>query len=109
VTVVRGDVRWGPAPHKSSPAYRPWLVVSDDTHPFAGEECLAVAQTTTDHDDSITLPDDGWALGGSDVQSFASPWYLTTIKTRTFDRHQGRLDPSLVSQIAELVHGYVPV
>jgi hypothetical protein len=44
--VTQGDVWWGPAPHKSDPAYRPWLVVSDDTHPFASEECIVVGMTT---------------------------------------------------------------
>lgn len=106
--VDRGDVRWGPAPQKSSPAYRPWLVVSDDGHPFADEECIVVALTTTDHDEGIAVPAECWDVGGSDVRSYASPWYVTTVKTATFDRLQGRLDPALVSRIAESLHAYVP-
>jgi len=108
VTVARGDVRWGPAPHKSSPAYRPWLVVSDDTHPFADEECIVVALTTADHPDGLLIPGDAWVDGGSEVESHASPWYVTTVKTATFDMFQGRLDPVLVSRVATHLHDYVP-
>lgn len=69
----RGDVRWGPTPHESSPAYRPWLVVSDDAHPFADEECIVVALTTTAHEDGIAMPDDAWTAGGSETDSYVSP------------------------------------
>lgn len=108
MTVARGDVRWGPAPHKSSPAYRPWLVVSTDEHPFSDEECIAVALTTTAHDEGIAVPDDAWAAGGSEKQPYASPWYVTTIKTSTFDREQGRLKPTFVRRVVADLHEYVP-
>lgn len=108
MSVTRGSVHWGPAPHKSSPAYRPWLVVSTDDHPFADEECIAVALTTTAHDDGIAVPDDAWTAGGSRKRAFASPWYLTTVKTSTFDRQQGTLDDDFVDRVARAVHEYVP-
>lgn len=105
----RGDVRWGPAPHKSSPAFRPWLVASTSDHPFADEECIAVALTTTPHDEGIEVPDDAWIAGGSRKRAFASPWYVTTIKKDTFDRHQGTLAASFVDRVATALHEYVPV
>ena len=109
MSVTRGDVRWGPAPHKSSPAYRPWLIVSTDDHPFATEECIAVALTTTAHDEGIAVPDDAWTSGGSQKRAYVSPWYVTTIKHRTFDRYQGRLESSFVSRVVTALHEYVPV
>ena len=69
MTVSRGDVRWGPAPHKSGPAYRPWLVMNTDDHPFAAEESIVVGLTTTAHDFGILVPDEAWSDGGSNVQS----------------------------------------
>ena len=35
MTHDRGEVWWRPAPHKSGPAYRPWVIVSESSHPFA--------------------------------------------------------------------------
>lgn len=109
MTVTRGDVRWGPALHKASPAYRPWLVLSTDEHPFADEECIAVALTTTPHDDGVAVPDTAWATGGAEQQSYVSPWYVVTLKHQTFDRHQGRLVETFLPQVVEQLHGYVPV
>lgn len=107
--VSRGDVRWGPAPHKASQAYRPWLVVSTDAHPFADQECIAVALTTLAHDEGISVRCDDWDEGGAETKSYASPWYVTTVKIRTFDRHQGRLVPAFVNRVVEALRGYVPV
>jgi hypothetical protein len=59
----RGDVWWGPAPHKDTPAYWPWLILSTDGHPFAGEECLAVVMTTQAHNEGITVPEGAWVMG----------------------------------------------
>jgi mRNA-degrading endonuclease toxin of MazEF toxin-antitoxin module len=69
----RGAVWWGPAPHKSGPAYRPWVVVSSQSHPFAGTECIALAMTTQSHSGGIEVTNGDWTTGGSDVQSFISP------------------------------------
>lgn len=109
MSAARGEVWWGPAPHKSSPAYRPWLVVNTDTHPFADEECIGVALTTQRHDEGIAVPDDAWTEGGSQKRAYASPWYVTTVKLRTFDRKQGRLASDYVERVVEALHGYVPV
>lgn len=97
----------GPAPHKPGSAYRPWLVVSTGDHPVASAECIAVALTTTAHDAGLAVPEDAWVRGGSDVDSYASPWYVTTVKTRTLDRFQGRLGSSFVDRVASSLSGYV--
>lgn len=68
-----------------------------------------VALTRTGHDDGIAVPDDAWTAGGSETQSYVFPWYVTTIKTRTFDRHQGHLEAACVSRVVETLHEYVPV
>lgn len=108
MAVARGEVWWGPAPHKSSPAYRPWLVVSDSSHPFADEECIVVAMTTQGHPDGIAVPDEAWVRGGSEKDAYVSPWYVTTIKQRDLDNQQGKLAESLVGEVVEALHGYVP-
>lgn len=104
--VKRGEVHWGPAPHKDSPAYRPWLVVSDSSHPFADEECIALALTTQKHDSGIAVPTDAWIAGGSVKQSYISPSYVATIKHRDFDTHQGTLADEMVDEAVAALHNY---
>ena len=103
----RGEVWWGPAPFKSSAA-RPWLVVSDERHPFSHAECLALALTTREYAEGITVPDEAWTEGGADVQSYVSPWFVTTIKLRELEDQQGTLAPELVTRAVEALHGYAP-
>lgn len=98
----------GPAPHKSGPGYRPWLLVSDESHPFAHTKCIALGMTTTDHAKGIAVSDEAWIAGGSDVESYISPWYVTTIKLRDLDDHQGTLVPDLVTEAVDALHGYTP-
>lgn len=105
----RGEVWWGPAPHKSSPAYRPWVVVSDDSHPFAHTECIGLAMTTQQHASGIPVPDDAWVTGGSQKQSYTSPWYTTTLKHRDLDRQQGRLREDIVTRAVAALHDYTTV
>ncbi|RQH01946.1 type II toxin-antitoxin system PemK/MazF family toxin [Natrarchaeobius oligotrophus] len=102
----QGEVWWGPAPHKANSAYRPWLVVSDTSHPFGSEECIAIGMTTQDHPDGIAVPDEAWVRGGSKKDAFVSPWYVTTIKQRDLDNQQGTLANSLVADAIEALHGY---
>ncbi len=108
MAVDRGEVWWGPAPHKSSPAYRPWLVISDTSHPFSDVEAIVVAMTTQNHPDGIAVPDGAWVQGGSETDAYVSPWYVTTIKLRDLDNRQGELADSLVVDVAEALRSYVP-
>jgi hypothetical protein len=70
MTHDRGDVWWGPAPHKSGPAYRPWVIVSESSHPFAETECIALAMTTQHHAAGIAVPDSAWIRGGANKKSY---------------------------------------
>lgn len=106
---MQGEVWWGPAPHKADPAYRPWLLISDNSHPFANVECIAVGMTTQNHPDGIVVPDEAWVRGGSQKDAYISPWYVTTIKQRDLDNLQGELANSLVAVAVEAVHDYTPL
>jgi mRNA-degrading endonuclease toxin of MazEF toxin-antitoxin module len=103
----RGEVWWGPAPFKSSAA-RPWLVISDERRPFSHAECIALAMTTQEYTEGIAVLDEAWIEGRADVQSYISPWFVTTIKLREFHDQQGPLTPDLVTQAVEALHGYTP-
>ncbi|MBS1263085.1 MAG: hypothetical protein MAG715_00253 [Methanonatronarchaeales archaeon] len=106
MTPERGEVWWGPALFKGG-AYRPWLTVSHDSHPFSEEECIGVGLTTTSHREGLKIEPDEWVGEGMSKQSYASPWYCTTLKHRHLDRKQGTLVPNLVSKIARELVRYV--
>jgi hypothetical protein len=106
MTRTRGEVWWGPAPQKSDTAYRPWLVISDTSHPFAEVECIGVGMTTRRHPDGIPVPDGAWIRGGSQKDTYISPWYVTTLKHRDLDNQQGELSEILVADAVEALHEY---
>lgn len=104
----RGEVRWGPAPHKSSPSFRPWLIVRDGSPPFAEEEAIVLAMTTRPHDVAIAVSDDAWIRGGSKQDAFVSPWYAATMKYNDLEDLQGRLHTDVVTEAVTALHSYVP-
>lgn len=93
----RGHVVWHDGRFRGSD--RPWLVASDDAHPFHGEEYLVLGITTTERNDAIELRADDWIVGGLPEQSYVSPWFVTTIKHASINRGVGELDPSLLDKI----------
>lgn len=105
----RGNVWWGPAPQKPGPSYRPWVIVSDDEHPFSHTECVVVAMTTQRHAEGIAVPDSAWVEGGSETDSYISPWYVATMKHADLDRRQGKLAADVVSESVRALREYVPV
>lgn len=61
----RGDVVRSRKPFKlGSEKQRPWLIVSDQKHPFSEEQYLAVAISTEEYDHSIALRPAVWERGG---------------------------------------------
>jgi len=44
--------------------------------------------------------------GGSEKQSYVSPWYAATIKYRDFDRHQGTIASPIVDEAVERLRQY---
>jgi len=105
----RGEVWWGQAPFKGQGIYRPWLVVSTQSHPFLDEECIVLALTTTCHEEGVAVSSEAWVSGAPEVDSYVSPWYVTTLKLRELDCQHGRLDEGFVSKAVQQLHDYVPV
>lgn len=101
-----GDVWWGPAPHKSGPSYRPWVIVSGSEHPFSHTECIGLAMTTQRHSGGIEVPDSAWTRGGSKKDSYISPWYVATLKHGDLDRQQGRVTRQVVAEAVTELHAY---
>ena len=93
----RGHVVWHDGLFRGSD--RPWLVVSDDAHPFHGEEYTVVGITTTERNGAIELQGNDWSIGGLPKRSYVSPWFVTTIKHASIIRGIGQLNSKVVDEI----------
>lgn len=103
----RGDVVWHPAPFRDGG--RPYVVLSDDTHPFYGEEYVVVGVTTTERERAVELTPERWAEGGAPTKSWASPWYVLTVKHGTVTERLGGLTSDATNRIASAVARLVGV
>lgn len=74
---ARGDVVRSLDPFKlGDGAERYWLIISDEKHPFADEQYIAVAITTSHHEPGLEIPDEAWTDDPLPSQSYVSPWAL---------------------------------
>lgn len=101
----RGHVVWHDGLFRDSG--RPWFVLSDDGHPFHGEEYLVAGITTTEREDTVALGNDRWAVGGLPRTSYVSPWFLTTLKHADVGRGIGMVTEETTRAILEGVGRYV--
>lgn len=101
----RGHVVWHDGLFRGSG--RPWFVLSDDRHPFHGEEYLVAGITTTEREDAIELGGDGWSVGGLPKTSYVSPWFLTTLKHAAIERGVGAVTPETTVAVGRAVTEYV--
>ena len=101
--IERGDVVWHPAPFKSRPSERPFLILSDSSHPFHGSEYAAVGLTRTNRPPAVELDQAAWELGDPGERSYASPWYVFTIKHDNIVRPKGALTATATNEVAEAV------
>ena len=85
----RGSVVVASDPFGNTPR-RPYLVLSNKTHPFAGEQYIAIGITTKEYDESIPLA--GTFLeGGLNHESFLSPWAVVSLLDSHTERTVARV------------------
>lgn len=107
-SVSRGAVVAGPDLFGDH-ARRPYVCLSDDTHPFADEEALYAAVTTTERSVAIPLPNTDFVVGGLPRESYANPWTVTSIRHADMGMEHGQLVEATVDQIAADAAGYLGV
>lgn len=66
--VVRGPDVFG------GHSYRPWVTLTDRSHPFEDEEGLYAAVTTTRRSVAVPLAADDFVSGGLPRESYVNPW-----------------------------------
>lgn len=94
----RGSVVVASDPFGNTPR-RPYLVVSDDTHPFAGRQYIAVGISTTRYDESVPLTD-AFIEGELNRESFVSPWAVVSLLDRNIDRAVARVTDAILERVA---------
>lgn len=104
--VNQGDVVIGPD-FIGGNKRRPFVVISNDNHPFSEEECLVVLVTTTEREEGVALDEERFESGKLPKESYASPWTVTTLKTDVVQKKVGELEPATVEKISEQVTTYI--
>ena len=89
--------------------YRPYVCISDNTHPFSDEEALYAAVTTTRRAVAIPLTDGDFTTGGLPRESYVNPWTIATIRHADIQHEEGRLVDATIETIAEEAAGYLGV
>ncbi|AGN02599.1 hypothetical protein L593_13300 [Salinarchaeum sp. Harcht-Bsk1] len=104
----RGDVVRSADPFKlGNDRQRPWLIVNNDSHPFGGEQFLAVAISTKEYEDSLALTDEQWTTGGVPRESFVSPWAVHSPRSEDLIAWQGRVTEGFVDEVVESIENYL--
>jgi mRNA-degrading endonuclease toxin of MazEF toxin-antitoxin module len=104
-TFDRGCVVWHDGLFKTSA--RPWFALSNDDHPFHGEDYLVAGITTTEREPAVELSADSWAVGGLPETSYVSPWFLSTLKHADIDQGVGQVTDDVCATVLESVRGYL--
>lgn len=103
----RGEVVWGPEPFKSVVRPRPWVVLSNERHPFHGEEYLAATLTTTKRKEVIEIKEKHWIEGGAPKKSYVAPWVIITLKHGDVQEKIGKLKPDFLKRVVEDLKSYI--
>jgi hypothetical protein len=86
---------------------RPWLILSDESHPFEDEQYIAVAISTSEYVDSIPLDSEDWVVGGVPRKSFVSPWAVHSPRVKDLVAWQGRVTDALAETVVDDVVSYL--
>lgn len=101
--VVKGSDLFGPYDHQ------PYVCISDDSHPFSGEEALYAAVTTTRRSAAVPLADGDFATGGLPRESYVNPWTVTSIRHADVAAVEGTLTDETLRTVVEETDGYIGV
>jgi len=104
----QGDVVRSADPFKLGADHqRPWLIVNNGSHPFSDEQFVAVAISTKEYEDSLTLVPDVWTVGGVPRESFVSPWAVHSPRVEDLVAWQGRVTDEFVRDVVTALETYL--
>ena len=95
-----GDVFWAPDPYTTGGNPRPWLVLTAETLPYAGEEYVCTGLTLSDLHANVEVTDTDWVAGNDPSStSYCSPWVLATVKHDAVAGPQGYVTDEFTRRI----------
>jgi mRNA-degrading endonuclease toxin of MazEF toxin-antitoxin module len=104
----RGAVCWSDDPFKDdTDAGRPWLVVSTGGHPFADEQSMVVALSTSGHDAALLISDEAWREGKTPRRSYVLPWAVHSVRNERIEERLGVLEQSFVDSVVTELRQYI--
>lgn len=104
----RGDVVRSVDPFKlGEAAERYWLILSDDDHPFADEQYIAVAITTSPHEPGLSIPHEAWEDDGLPRTSYVSPWALHSPRVEDITDRVAMLSSDFCESVLEASREYL--
>lgn len=85
---------------------RPYLVLSNSTHPFHGEEYLAALVTTTERNTAVPLAGE-YVEGRLPYESYVNPWNLLTLKNTAVEKRVAQASDTVVATTVDELTGCV--
>lgn len=101
----QGDVLVAADPFGNAPR-RPYLVISNESRPFQGEEYLVAGITTTDREEAIPLSG-AYEQGTLNRESYVAPWAVLTIRHEHVTKRVAVVSEGVVEETVEAITGYV--
>lgn len=86
---------------------RPYLIVSNDTIPFYGQEYIAAGITTTARTEAIELRSDRFERGTLPKQSYVSPWTVVTLKDWMITKQPAAVTDETVNEVRHELNQYL--
>lgn len=106
-TYRKGDVFWAPDPFRHGSDPRLWLVLAGEGLPYAGEEYICVALTTSDLPANYEVGE-AWVTGQNPRKtSYCSPWVVGTVKHRAVANPQGEIATRFADEMRDECKRYL--
>lgn len=104
MTYGQGDVVVASDPFGHAPR-RPYLVVSNESRPFHGEDYLVTGITTREREEAIPLTGE-FDSGSLDRESYVSPWTVLTIRHDHVSKRVAVTSERVVAEVARAIASY---
>ncbi|ELY39157.1 hypothetical protein [Natronorubrum tibetense] len=85
---------------------RPYLLISDESHPFVGDQYIALGITTKEYAESVPLTG-AFETGTLNRDSFVSPWAIVSLQDSDVDRAVARVTPELIDTVTDQTMQYI--
>lgn len=86
---------------------RPYLILSNDTVPFHGQEYIAAVVTTTARSGAVELTDERFERGRLPRTSYVSPWSVVTLKDWMVDKQPAEATDAPVDEVRRELNTYL--